>query len=80
MKEIVEKREVEELLGCEITDEQFEEALKAQAGCVTALVSCEAHRGICEKPCFFKIHYGFMQNIAGYGKRAPDHKSECPYE
>lgn len=44
------------------------------------LVSCEAHRGICEKPCFFKIHYGFMQNIAGYGKRAPDHKSECPYE
>ena len=28
MKEIVEKREVEELLGCEITDEQFEEALK----------------------------------------------------
>ncbi len=29
---------------------------------------------------FFKIHYGFMQNIAGYGKRAPDHKSECPYE
>lgn len=28
MKEIVEKREVEELLGCEITDEQFEKALK----------------------------------------------------
>lgn len=28
MKEIVEKKEVEELLGCEITDEQFEEALK----------------------------------------------------
>lgn len=28
MKEIVEKREVEELLGCEITDEQFEQALK----------------------------------------------------
>lgn len=24
MKEIVEKREVEELLGCEITDEQLE--------------------------------------------------------
>lgn len=33
MKEIVEKREVEELLGCEITDEQFEQALKyAKAG------------------------------------------------
>ena len=28
MKEIVEKGEVEELLGCKITDEQFEEALK----------------------------------------------------
>ena len=28
MKEIVEKKEVEELLGCEITDEQFEEAFK----------------------------------------------------
>ena len=28
MKEIVEKKEVEELLGCEITDEQFEKALK----------------------------------------------------
>ena len=28
MKEIVEKKEVEELLGCVITDEQFEEALK----------------------------------------------------
>ena len=28
MKEIVEKREVEELLGCEITDEQFEQALQ----------------------------------------------------
>lgn len=51
MKEIVEKREVEELLGCEITDEQFEQALKyarhkqeyiyqrEQRGRVTALVS-----------------------------------------
>lgn len=28
MNDIVEKREVEELLGCTITDEQFEEALK----------------------------------------------------
>ena len=27
MKEIVEKKEVEELLGCEITDEQFEEEI-----------------------------------------------------
>lgn len=32
MKEIVEKKEVEELLGCEITDEQFEEALKYGCG------------------------------------------------
>ena len=50
MKEIVEKREVEELLGCEITDEQFEQALKyarhkqkysarTEKGRVTALVS-----------------------------------------
>lgn len=28
MSEIVRKEEVEELLGCEITDEQFQEALK----------------------------------------------------
>ena len=28
MNDNVEKREVEELLGCTITDEQFEEALK----------------------------------------------------
>ena len=28
MNDIVEKREVEELLGCTITDEQFEEALQ----------------------------------------------------
>ena len=92
MKEIVEKKEVEELLGCEITDEQFEEALKyarhkqeyicqrERRQVVLQHWYLEAHRGICEKPCFFKIHYGFMQNIAGYGKRAPDHKSECPYE
>lgn len=28
MREIIEKSEVEELLGCEITDEQFDEALE----------------------------------------------------
>lgn len=28
MNEIVEKEEVEQLLGCKITDEQFEEALE----------------------------------------------------
>ena len=64
MGEDVKKREVEQLLGCEITDGQFDEALvyaKTQCGSIAALVSRKADGGICQKSCFLKIHYGFMQ-------------------
>ena len=76
MSEIVKKGEVEELLGYMITDEQFNKALGCQkeagvhiqegapGGSAAALVSCEADRGICQKPCFIEVYYGFVQHTA----------------
>lgn len=92
MKEIVEKREVEELLGCEITDEQFEEALKYARHKQEYIYQRERRQVVLQHWYLVKLTEEYVRNLAfskftmdlcrtlhDMEKRALDQKSECPY-
>ena len=85
MKEIVEKGEVEELLGCEITDEQFEQALKYARHKQKYIYQREQRKVVLQhwylvklteeyvrNLAFSKFHNGFMQCTERYGKECSD--------
>lgn len=91
MKEIVEKREVEELLGCEITDEQFEQALKYARHKQKYIYQREQRKVVLQhwylvklteeyvrNLAFSKFTNGFMQCTERYGKRVLGQSPEHP--
>ena len=93
MKEIVEKREVEELLGCEITDEQFEQALKYARHKQEYIYQREQREVVLQhwylvkltevyvrSLAFSKFTMGFMQCTERYGKRVLGQSPEHPHK
>lgn len=64
MKEIVEKREVEELLGCEITDEQFEEALKYARHKQEYIYQRERRQVVLQHWYLVKLTEEYVRNLA----------------
>lgn len=68
MKEIVEKREVEELLGCEITDEQFEEALKYARHKQEYIYQRERRQVVLQHWYLVKLTEEYVRNLAFYAE------------
>lgn len=64
MKEIVEKREVEELLGCEITDEQFEEALEYARHKQEYIYQRERRQVVLQHWYLVKLTEEYVRNLA----------------
>lgn len=64
MKEIVEKREVEELLRCEITDEQFEEALKYAGHKQEYIYQREPRQAVLQHWYLVKLTEEYVRSIA----------------
>lgn len=64
MKEIVEKREVEELLGCEITDEQFEQALKYARHKQKYIYQREQRKVVLQHWYLVKLTEEYVRNLA----------------
>ena len=64
VKEIVEKREVEELLGCEITDEQFEQALKYARHKQKYIYQREQRKVVLQHWYLVKLTEEYVRNLA----------------
>lgn len=64
MNDNVEKREVEELLGCEITDEQFEQALKYARHKQKYIYQREQRKVVLQHWYLVKLTEEYVRNLA----------------